>query len=143
MQKPLQLQPKAKNMPILADELSHLFAANEHLRAAWYRISCQEVRLAQCRAAGRDAEQFQQLLDVMLAIFRSFLVQRQMVCDAIELESGRLPGQRYSSSCERSLADNAVIDYEPSAARDFSERAKIGDTSAPAASQPRDQAKSA
>ena len=70
-------------MLTIVEELSHLRAADDHLRTALYLVSAQEDRLARLRAAGLDIRQSEQLLLVMQAIFRSFLAHRRAICDAI------------------------------------------------------------
>ncbi|MBB5511001.1 hypothetical protein [Paraburkholderia atlantica] len=73
-------------MPTLVDELSHLRAADDHLRTAVYLISAQENLLARYRAARLDTRVPEQLLSTMQAILRSFIAHRLAICEAIELQ---------------------------------------------------------
>lgn len=70
----------------LVDELSHLRAADDHLRTAVYLISVQEALLAKSSATHRDTQVAEQLLSTMQSILRSFISHRLAICDAIELE---------------------------------------------------------
>jgi hypothetical protein len=81
-------------MLTIADELSHLRQADDHLRTAIYLISAQEDRLARYRAAGLDTRLSEELLLTMQEVFRSFLVHRQAICDAIQFKRRSLCSTR-------------------------------------------------
>jgi hypothetical protein len=61
-------------MLIRVDERSHLRAADDHLRLAVFLLSAQEDRIARERAAGLDTQLSGELLFIMQAILRSFIV---------------------------------------------------------------------
>lgn len=90
-------------MPTLAEELTHLGAANRHLRLAVYLVATQEVRLAECQAAGRDSRLHEELLEVMHQTLRNVIEHRQTICDAIEAERRSLDSLCCPSPCVASV----------------------------------------
>ncbi|BBQ02444.1 hypothetical protein BSFA1_75720 (plasmid) [Burkholderia sp. SFA1] len=104
-------------MPTLAEELTHLGAANRHLRLAVYLVATQEVRLAECQAAGRDSRLHEELLEVMhqtlrnsLSIDRPFAMRlRRSVAPLSLFAAHRLVSLQFDIAHWVSLPDDAEL----------------------------------
>ena len=71
-------------MLTIADEETHLRSVNDHLRKAVYLIAVQQDRVERQRAAALDTASSSELLSLMNATLRNFILHRQAIWEALE-----------------------------------------------------------